>query len=429
MLAMTLSPAANLAADTQCPECARSLVRVSDAAPWCPACEWGLGDPGSKPPATFGWRWLDYRVFRLAYRVTRDEFRRLNGAPEVPSGHMRGSSLMVTVAALVIYATVAACLVAGIWLCTVRFPSPMLLPGVLLILLAVELRPRFGRLPRHVTVLDPGAAPELHRLVARVADAVGAPMPQVICLAESEFNASAGKIGLRRRRVLIIGVPLWEALGPQQRVALLGHELGHFVNGDPGRGLLVQPVYLSLATVVDLLRPVRNRFSGLIEMISEVLLSAVMAVIRWPLTGVWLGLVALGQRGGQLAEYRADVLSARAAGSEASVELFDVLMLSDPVFMLIKRDARAGVAPTAWHETAAGVLTGARPQLNVRRQASVRAEVDLFASHPPAGMRARLIEGRPAEPAAVVLDEATNARIEDELAKPAARCARTLKAQ
>jgi heat shock protein HtpX len=106
----------------------------------------------------------------------------------------------------------------------------------------------------------------------------------------------------------------------------------------------------------------------------------------------------------------------------------DLLVLSDPVLMLIKRDARAGIAPAAWHETAAGVLAGARPQLVVRRQSSVRAEVDLFASHPPAGLRARLVEGRPAEPAAVMLDEATSARLEDELAKSAARCARTLKA-
>jgi len=428
MLAMTLSPAADLDADSRCPECGQPLVPVSDAPPWCSACEWGLGDPGAKPPTAFGWRWLDRRVFRLAYRATCDEFRRLDGAPEVPSGRMRWSSVIVTVAALVIYAAVAACLAAGIWLCTVRFPSPMLLPGVLLILMAVELRPRFGRLPRHVTVLDPREAPELHRLVAQVAAAVGAPAPRVICLAEDSFNAWSGTVGLRRRRVLTIGVPLWQALGPQQRVALLGHELGHFVNGDPGRGLLVQPVYLALATVVDLLWPVRNRFSGLIEMIAEVLLFTVMAIVRWPLTALWLGLVALGQRGRQLAEYRADVLSARAAGSAASVELFDLLTLGDPVLMLIKRDARAGVAPAAWHETAAGVLAGARPELGVRRQSNVRAEVGLFASHPPAGMRSRLIERRPAEPAAVVLDEATNARIEDELAKPVARCARTLKA-
>jgi Zn-dependent protease with chaperone function len=188
-------------------------------------------------------------------------------------------------------------------------------------------------------------------------------------------------------------------------------------------------VYLTLAAVVDLLRPVLRRGrSGLVEIVAEVLLFTVMAAIRWPVTGLRLGLVALGQWGRQLAEYRADVLSVRAAGSAASVELFDLLTLSDPVLMLIKRDARAGVAPAAWRETAAGVLAGARPQLDARRQSNVRAEVDLFASHPPLGLRARLIEGRPAESAAVVLDEAANARIEAELAKPAARCARTLKA-
>ena len=36
---------------------------------------------------------------------------------------------------------------AGVWLCTLDFPGPALFAGVILILLAVEMRPRFGRLP------------------------------------------------------------------------------------------------------------------------------------------------------------------------------------------------------------------------------------------------------------------------------------------
>jgi hypothetical protein len=48
---------------------------------------------------------------------------------------------------------------------------------------------------------------------------------------------------------------------------------------------------------------------------------------------------------------------------------------------------------------------------------SIRDQVSLFASHPPIGLRARMIESRPAQPPAVVLTEAESARIDEELSK------------
>ncbi|HEY7296021.1 MAG TPA: M48 family metalloprotease [Dehalococcoidia bacterium] len=49
-------------------------------------------------------------------------------------------------------------------------------------------------------------------------------------------NAAFGRMGWRRRRVLLLGQPLPLTLDSQERVALLGHELGHGVNGDAVRG-------------------------------------------------------------------------------------------------------------------------------------------------------------------------------------------------
>src|SRR5690349_6474560 len=169
----------------------------------------------------FGWRWLDRRAWTWAYRATMAEFRSLEGAPDVPAGRTRVSSVVVTAAAVVILLVVAAFLVAGVWLCTVDFPRPALFPGRILILLAVEMRPRFGRLPKYATVLTRDEAPALYALVDRVAEAAGAPVPHVICLDEDRFNASSGAYGLRRRRVLRLGLPLWQVLAPEQRVALL----------------------------------------------------------------------------------------------------------------------------------------------------------------------------------------------------------------
>jgi Zn-dependent protease with chaperone function len=293
---------------------------------------------------------------------------------------------------------------------------------VILVLLAIAMRPRFARLPKDAMLLQPDEAPALYALVARVAQAAGAPPPDRIAL-DDEFNASAAMYGLRRRRYLSIGLPLWQALQPQQRVAVLGHEMGHFVNGDPRRSIFVGPVDSGLGALVSALTPARMVISTNLSWLVNLLL----AVPRWLVAGVRTALVALAQREGQRAEYRADALGARVAGRGAMVDKLDLFVLGDVVQMLLRREARAGVAPSAWSATTAAALAEARPQRAVRRQLDVRTSVSLFAGHPPSGLRARLVENRPAEPPAVELDEATAAAIEGELAKHVARTARTLK--
>ncbi|WP_309114375.1 hypothetical protein [Saccharothrix sp.] len=70
-----------------------------------------------------------------------------------------------------------------------------------------------------------------------------------------EFNAGASDHGLRRRRRLVLGLPLWGVLEPQQRVALPAHEMGHFVNGDPTRGIATSPALVTPGVLADLVRP------------------------------------------------------------------------------------------------------------------------------------------------------------------------------
>jgi hypothetical protein len=66
---------------------------------------------------------------------------------------------------------------------------------------------------------------------------------------------------------------------------------------------------------------------------------------------------------------------------------------------------------------AAAATTRANQAANVPplRKLSRHTEVSLFASHPPTGLRAEMIERRPQHPPTVTLDEATTARIDAEL--------------
>ncbi|GAA2614868.1 M48 family metalloprotease [Paractinoplanes durhamensis] len=60
------------------------------------------------------------------------------------------------------------------------------------------------------TIVEADRIPRLTGLVQRVATAVGAPVPQVVMVGY-DLNAFTAAGGLRRTRVLCIGLPLWRS--------------------------------------------------------------------------------------------------------------------------------------------------------------------------------------------------------------------------
>src|SRR6266702_8615590 len=81
-------------------------------------------------------------------------------------------------------------------------------------------------------------APLLFRLIDKVAAAADTKTADQLVV-DDEFNASWAILGLRRKRVLTLGMPLFMALDDQERVSLLAHELAHARNGDASRGLFM----------------------------------------------------------------------------------------------------------------------------------------------------------------------------------------------
>jgi heat shock protein HtpX len=401
-------------------------VSQRNAAPWCPGCDWGLDryEPARRKPEV-GWRWADRLLFRAAYRLTDRQYSALLGRP-VGRGGWGPARWGLLAAAVVLFAAVLACLGAGVYLIAYHFPSWRIAPGVVLVLLAIALWPRLGKLDRYGRQVRRFQAPALYRLLDEVAAAIGAPAPHLVEV-DSSFNASAGSIGVLRRRVVRLGMPLWAVLPPQQRVALLGHELGHFVNGDAARGPVTQIPLTTLGRLADLLRPAgwrlgRRRGNVIAELVAGFLLNIAHGLVR---TG-HVALVWICMRDSQRAEYLADQLAARAGGSTAAAALLDSLVMSDSMAMLAGREARTGGPVAGWLAAAETLRAEAAPRIAGARQLSIRDEVSMFAAHPPTGMRARMVESRPYEAAAVTLTAADAQRIDEELAKPLADARRDL---
>ncbi|SCG61909.1 M48 family metallopeptidase [Micromonospora inositola] len=401
-----------------CPRCAATTVSLWDATPWCAGCEWNLDayDP-ERRASEFGWAWVDRWTYRLAYRMTTRQFDRLVGRPLDDPGPAT-ARLVTAIASMLLLGGALALAVTGVWLIVAfSFPNPSVVLGVALLGLAYALRPRFGRLDEDLTVLSRDRAPELFALVDEVAAAIGAPAPQVVGV-DGDINAYAGTVGVRRRRVLCLGLPLWGSLPAQERVALLGHELGHFVNGDPRRTLLTQPAVTMLGSAADLVRPVRTvSGGGIAELVGTALANAVQWVLAGLLFGAHLLLVSVALRDSQRAEYLADELAARVAGSPAACGMLDAFLAEESIALAVRRESRAGHGPDRWRAAVAGSRSAAAERLPLLRQLSVREEASLFATHPPSGLRRRMLAGPPAHEPTVELTDERMARIDAELAR------------
>jgi Zn-dependent protease with chaperone function len=347
----------------------------------------------------------------MARRLTEGQFAALVDGP-LTRRSMTGARAATLGAAVLLLAGVLALAVVGVWL--LLSGRGVLAAGLGLLLLGVAfvLRPRLGRLATHLEdarELDRASAPELFGLVERVAAEVGAPLPQVLLIGY-KFNAYTSVVGLRRRRILYLGLPLWATLEPPERVALIGHELGHFVNGDVRRGPLTAMAENTLGQLAVLFAPSYAGVRGLSAMVSY----AVSWVISRAVQTLQLVLYSTSQRDSQRAEYLADELAARAGGSAAAIRLTDHLLLHSALDMVLQREARAGNGMPAWRTAAAATRESHTVYAQPLRKLSRRTHVSLFASHPPAGLRAEMLEHRPQHPAAVTLDEATAARIDAE---------------
>ncbi|MFI0417062.1 M48 family metallopeptidase [Spongiactinospora sp. 9N601] len=93
--------------------------------------------------------------------------------------------------------------------------------GGLFAAIGVLLRPRMPKLARDAEPLTREAAPALHAMADRVADRAGVPRPALIAVRDLAAGTTYERTGLRRCPVLTIGLPLWLATSPAQRVALL----------------------------------------------------------------------------------------------------------------------------------------------------------------------------------------------------------------
>jgi heat shock protein HtpX len=360
--------------------------------------------------------WQDRLMFRAAYRQNERQFRALAGKNAQRPG-FSWPNVFVLAFSVLMLALVVAIAAVGAYVTWTTFFDFRTIGGIVLILVAVVLRPRLGRLGKDAHRVRRDQAPTLFALIDEVSAATGAKPPHDVVLSD-RFNASTTSYGLLRRRLLVIGLPLWVAITAQQRVALLGHELAHFVNGDVRRGPLTSLAFSTLGKLSMLTAPSGGhlRGGGVVAAASEAVGRVFMRITHefFALTQTAVSVAAL--RSTQRGEYYADALAVKAAGAAAMVGVLDVTIVAEGMVTVLRSSMLRRENAAQRVESVQRAQAQLAPMMPGLRQLSIRDEASLFSSHPPTGLRIRMVESRPQLSASVVLSTSSSARIDEELA-------------
>jgi Zn-dependent protease with chaperone function len=235
----------------KCPECGEPVLAAQHHPAWCPACEWGVISPNEQRASFFR-----SRLDRWSARQAESLFQQVSGSAVNRPGWSLARVASYALAVCV-HAVMLALIGIGIWLILGISSVPSIVLGLFALLLAFEVRPRLGNLRKLKHVRRREDAPVLFALLDQVAAEAGA-KPVHAVLADGNWNASYLAIGWRGRRVVTLGLPLWDALPADQKVALLGHEFAHGVNGDARHGGIVGTSVATLARLYAMFQPGRK---------------------------------------------------------------------------------------------------------------------------------------------------------------------------
>lgn len=391
-----------------CPSCNAALPETGKFPMWCPACNWNVEAEHS----IVEWKYSAFNrlVFRIRARHSAQRYEELIARephslrPRLTAGKV--ATYAIAAAVNLIPFALAALAISMIY---ANWPSiSAMVWGAIILFAAWALLPAKDQMPKNL--LSRERAPRLYQLVDKVAAANGA-RPVHSLVVEAEFGASYQEVGLLRRPIVTIGLPLWAVLNPQERIAILSHEFAHGTNRDSITHGFVARAIQTLARLADTLAPSYDDFFSLI-------MSPVLAVLSGIFRGLAMLMLELFWQRSQDAEFRADYSASRVAGSEAmqhalrktsfSAYLTQVL---DPVSY---RDDWQG--KSIFPEFKAFVASLPPIELERLRRADELQTFEKKSSHPPRWARVRFLQRHASQPS-LVADADEMALIDKELAR------------
>ena len=201
-----------------------------------------------------------------------------------------------------------------------------------------------------------------------------------------------------------LGAPLLAVLTPQERVAILAHELSHGANGDPLRGQYLLGAVSTVAEWAEAMRPTSigqsregvplGPFAAIIAIPIELALLGVSELLFRGVRGFYLLVLRQSQR----AEYLADLLAANVSGSFAMCTALEKTYLSEIVDAAIQELALNQPDLDIKTKLFGVVNELGDEDLERYRETSRREEWQVDSTHPPTALRVDMLQLQHARP-------------------------------
>lgn len=403
----------------KCPKCNTTVPIYANYVTWCHNCNWNVRPYAYLAPKNM----LEAMYLKLGQRLSKALFDELVKSESLQPRWTPPKIAAYAIAALVHLSTLLIA-IGGLLLIVRGWPNPLFLfVGVVLLAVVYYVVPRWEKIKIKRQV-DKDKFPTLHKIVQQISDSLGLPHVEIIMINE-DFNAFVQQKGWRRKRLLTLGLPLFSILSPQEKIALLGHELGHYANGDANRTWFVGKAVQTLELWVDLLQPERQR-NRMIVTGTRTSIGFVVIITRF-LTMLLFGLFALLARAAtsglshllwrdkQRAEYLADYMAATVGGTEAALSGLQKLHYRATFELAVQK-----VIFSQGRQNLFEVLhrqLDQTPKREIERISRVErlANSRLDATHPPTPLRLDFLNAHPIEKPMVVIDEREAVLLEKEL--------------
>ena len=412
---------AQTAGTMDCPSCTAPISFDRRFGPWCAACDWNV-DAGAVTPTKPNR--VERRRAALAARLAAGSAGPLVDADSDRPPRWGLASTIGLVASCAVIAAWLLLVVAAINL--VQSGTILVLVGIVALGIAVASRPRLGSPPEGS--IDRASAPTLYALVDEIAVALKAPRIHTIAI-DGDWNAATLRYGPLQRTAIVIGLPLWHALSDPARMAILGHEVAHSVNGDTSRGLIQGTALRTLQTWAEVTEPDDimsgyDGFEGLFSIPINLAMLGVSGFFTFLFNSLQLVLIRPRLR----AEFYADRLAATIAGVPAMIDSLDRLRLERAYRRAVGAIAIAS-RPTGelFAELQAQLDLTPASELERARRREAKDPVDRDPTHPPLNERIALLGRRTtSSPPLLDIDPARMRAIDAELAQVEPRVARDL---
>jgi len=386
------------------------MIPVHDGLPsWCEHCNWGVKSDRTLIDDGF----LARQYIRAGERYGRSLLESLKATS---THNLRPrwtlSKAIGFFVATCIHALTVVVIALGILLIATQYTEVLLLfLGIAMCIFGWMMRPQPGSVPTE-DIVDRKEFPALYAFVDSIVRELGGrPVKHIVV--NEDFNAYYAVVGWQRSSVLAIGLPLWTSLAPQERVALIAHEIAHGVNRDGTRNFIVSSALNALDGWISFLRAPYHHAVGVFEVLS----ACATWVLSYPFALAQVLLVQLLIFDKQKAEYFADYLASTISGTAAAVMTLQRLSSGEHLHDVLLKNAysssQSGASILHRFRTRIQTLPDREWQRLARAGQLEGARLD--ASHPPTAFRIEFLNAHQVTTPKVLATEASMSEIDREL--------------